>query len=80
MAPPASSPSPMASASCCGGASSRTPDPHPRSRPGTYTVKGRSITLSFPGKKPITGQMTPRGVLEFEELGTFLDSPSECEA
>lgn len=47
---------------------------------GTYKIKGRSITLSFPGRKPLTGQMTPRGVLEFEELGTFLDSPSECEA
>ncbi|MFY0568008.1 tetratricopeptide repeat protein [Archangium lansingense] len=47
---------------------------------GTYTVKGRTITLTFPGKKPIPGRMTARGVLEFEELGTFLDSPSECEA
>jgi len=47
---------------------------------GTYKVKGREITLSFPGKKALKGKMTPRGVLEFEELGTFLDSPSECEA
>lgn len=47
---------------------------------GTYKIKGRNITLSFPGQKPLTGRMTPRGVLEFEELGTFLDSPSECEA
>lgn len=47
---------------------------------GTYTLKGRTLTLSFPGKKPIPGRMTARGVLEFEELGTFLDSPSECEA
>jgi tetratricopeptide (TPR) repeat protein len=47
---------------------------------GTYTVKGRTITLSFPGKKPLQGRMTARGGLEFEELGTFLDSPSECEA
>ncbi|WNG37493.1 tetratricopeptide repeat protein [Archangium violaceum] len=47
---------------------------------GTYTVKGRSITLTFPGKKPLPGKMTPKGVLQFEELGTFLDSPSECEA
>ncbi|HYO56825.1 tetratricopeptide repeat protein [Archangium sp.] len=47
---------------------------------GTYTVKGRTITLSFPGSKPIQGRMTARGVLEFEGWGTFLDSPSECEA
>lgn len=47
---------------------------------GTYKLKGRTLTLSFPGRKPITGRMTARGVLEFEELGTFLDSPSECEA
>jgi tetratricopeptide (TPR) repeat protein len=47
---------------------------------GTYKVKGRTITLNFPGKKPLAGTMTPRGVLEFEELGRFLDSPSECGA
>ncbi len=47
---------------------------------GTYTVKGRTITLTFPGRKPVAGKMTPKGVLQFEELGTFLDSPSECEA
>ena len=47
---------------------------------GTYTLKGRSLTLTFPGRKPIPGRMTDRGVLEFEVLGTFLDSPSECEA
>jgi tetratricopeptide (TPR) repeat protein len=47
---------------------------------GTYTVKGRSITLTFPGRKPLKGQMSTRGVLEFEELGAFQDSPSECEA
>jgi tetratricopeptide (TPR) repeat protein len=47
---------------------------------GTYTLKGRSITLTFPGRKPLPGRMTERGVLEFEELGAFQDSPSECEA
>ncbi|MFE8598132.1 hypothetical protein [Archangium violaceum] len=47
---------------------------------GTYTVKGRTITLTFPDRKPLKGQMSTRGVLEFEELGTFQDSPSECEA
>lgn len=47
---------------------------------GTYTLQGRTLTLSFPGRKPVRGTMTPRGVLEFEELGRFLDSPSECEA
>jgi tetratricopeptide (TPR) repeat protein len=47
---------------------------------GTYTLKGRTLTLSFPGKKPLSGKMTPRGVLELDELGRFLDSPSECEA
>jgi tetratricopeptide (TPR) repeat protein len=47
---------------------------------GTYTLKGRTIILTFPGKKPLPGRMTARGVLEFEELGAFQDSPSECEA
>lgn len=47
---------------------------------GTYTLQGRTLTLTFPGKKPLRGKMTPRGVLEIEEMGTFLDSPSECEA
>jgi tetratricopeptide (TPR) repeat protein len=47
---------------------------------GTYTIQGRTITLTFPGKKPLPGRMTARGVLEFEELGAFQDSPSECEA
>ncbi|HEX8824978.1 MAG TPA: hypothetical protein VF794_33990 [Archangium sp.] len=47
---------------------------------GSYTLKGRSFTLSFPGRKLLRGKMTLRGVLEVEELGTFLDSPSECEA
>lgn len=47
---------------------------------GTYTIKGRTITLTFPGRKPLPGRMTARGVLEFEELGAFQDSPSECEA
>ncbi|PTL85432.1 tetratricopeptide repeat protein [Vitiosangium sp. GDMCC 1.1324] len=47
---------------------------------GTYTLQGRTLTLTFPGKKPVRGKMTLRGVLEFEEMGTFLDSPSECEA
>lgn len=47
---------------------------------GTYTLEGRTLTLSFPGSKPLSGRMTPRGVLEFEGLGMFLDSPSECEA
>ncbi|WNG58419.1 tetratricopeptide repeat protein [Archangium gephyra] len=47
---------------------------------GTYTVKGRTITLTFPDRKPLKGQMSTRGVLEFEELGAFQDSPSECEA
>lgn len=47
---------------------------------GTYTLKGRAITLTFPGRKPLKGQLSARGVLEFEELGAFQDSPSECEA
>jgi tetratricopeptide (TPR) repeat protein len=52
----------------------------PQEQTGTYTIKGRTITLTFPGKKPLPGRMTARGVLEFEELGAFQDSPSECEA
>jgi len=47
---------------------------------GKYTLQGRTLTLSFPRKKPISGRMTARGALEFEGLGTFLDSPSECDA
>jgi tetratricopeptide (TPR) repeat protein len=47
---------------------------------GTYTLKGRTLTLRFPGHKPLQGQLTARGVLEVPEWGTFLDSPSECEA
>jgi tetratricopeptide (TPR) repeat protein len=47
---------------------------------GTYSVKGRNFTLTFPGRKPLTGKMTTGGTLEVAELGKFLDSPSECEA
>ena len=47
---------------------------------GSYTVNGRTLTLTFPGKRPLQGRMTARGVLELAEWGTFLDSPSECEA
>lgn len=47
---------------------------------GTFTLQGRTVILTFPGGEPIRGTMTPRGVLDFKEFGTFLDSPSECEA
>ena len=47
---------------------------------GSYTIQGRTVLLTFPDRKPLKGQMSTRGVLEFEELGTFQDSPSECEA
>lgn len=48
--------------------------------PGTYTVKGRKVELRFPGKQPLQGTLTVRGLLQVEELGPFTDSPSECDA
>jgi tetratricopeptide (TPR) repeat protein len=47
---------------------------------GTYSVKGRTLELRLPGMKPLKGTLTPRGALQVDELGTFTDSPSECEA
>lgn len=48
---------------------------------GTYTVKARAVEVRLPGREPVTGTLTPAGALTFPaELGTFTDSPSECEA
>jgi tetratricopeptide (TPR) repeat protein len=47
---------------------------------GTYSVKGRALELRLPGMKPLKGTLTVRGALQVDELGTFTDSPSECEA
>lgn len=48
--------------------------------PGTYTVKGRTVELRFPGMKPLKGTLTVGGALRVDGLDTFTDSPSECEA
>ncbi len=47
---------------------------------GTYTVKGRNVEVRLPGHKPQRGSLSPEGVLTVGELGSFTDSPSECEA
>ena len=49
--------------------------------PGTFTVRGRAVEVTLPGKKPLTGTLSETGVLTFPEgLGAFTDSPSECDA
>ncbi|GMU05897.1 tetratricopeptide repeat protein [Corallococcus caeni] len=48
---------------------------------GTYTVKGRAVTVTLPKAAPVTGSLDAAGALTFPEpLGGFTDSPSECEA
>lgn len=47
---------------------------------GTWRVRGREVELRLPGGPPLQGTLTPRGLLQVEALGTFTDSPSECEA
>ncbi|RKG74465.1 tetratricopeptide repeat protein [Corallococcus terminator] len=49
--------------------------------PGTYTVRGRAVEITLKGRKPVSGTLSTGGVLTFPEaLGTFTDSPSECDA
>ncbi|ADO72283.1 conserved uncharacterized protein [Stigmatella aurantiaca DW4/3-1] len=48
---------------------------------GTYTVKGNTVEVTLPGHdKPLTGSLTPTGLLTLQELGPLSDAPSECEA
>jgi tetratricopeptide (TPR) repeat protein len=47
---------------------------------GSYTVRGRQVELRLKGRAPLTGTLTAAGALTFPELGTFTDSPSECDA
>ncbi|MBN8231921.1 tetratricopeptide repeat protein [Corallococcus macrosporus] len=48
---------------------------------GTYTVKGRAVTVKLPKAAPVTGSLDADGTLRFPApLETFTDSPSECEA
>ncbi|MDC0707802.1 hypothetical protein POL68_04910 [Stigmatella sp. ncwal1] len=48
---------------------------------GTYTVKGNTVKVTLPGyDKPLTGSLTPTGLLTLPELGPLTDAPSECEA
>lgn len=47
---------------------------------GTYTVKGRAVELRLKGRSPLVGSLSPTGALTFPDLGTFTDSPSECDA
>jgi tetratricopeptide (TPR) repeat protein len=48
--------------------------------PGTWAVHGRQVELRLKGRAPLTGTLTDTGALTFPELGTFTDSPSECDA
>lgn len=49
--------------------------------PGTYSVKGRTVTVKLPGyARPLTGSINAEGVLKLTGLGDFFDAPSECEA
>jgi tetratricopeptide (TPR) repeat protein len=47
---------------------------------GTYSVKGRNVEVKLTGQPPDTGSLDTKGVLKLKSLGTFYDSPSECEA
>lgn len=47
---------------------------------GGYTVRGRQVELRLKGRAPLTGTLTAAGALTFPGLGTFTDSPSECDA
>jgi len=54
--------------------------PQPREVAGTYSVRGRQVELRLKGRAPLVGTLTDTGALTFPELGTFTDSPSECDA
>ncbi|WP_225409537.1 tetratricopeptide repeat protein [Stigmatella hybrida] len=48
---------------------------------GSYRVKRSTVTVTLPGHaKPLTGSLSPTGLLKLQELGAFTDAPSECEA
>jgi hypothetical protein len=54
--------------------------PRLREVKGTYSVRGRQVELRLKGRAPLVGTLTDTGALTVPELGTFTDSPSECEA
>jgi tetratricopeptide (TPR) repeat protein len=47
---------------------------------GTYTLQGRTLRVSFPHKPPVEGTLTAKGALQLGTLGTYTDSPAECDA
>ncbi|MCE9670276.1 tetratricopeptide repeat protein [Myxococcus stipitatus] len=48
--------------------------------PGTYAVRGRTVVLNLEGQPRSEGTLTAAGALTFPDLGTFTDSPAECDA
>ncbi|QSQ25736.1 tetratricopeptide repeat protein [Pyxidicoccus parkwayensis] len=51
-----------------------------REVPGTWSVHGRQVELRLKGRASLVGTLNGTGALTFPELGTFTDSPSECDA
>jgi tetratricopeptide (TPR) repeat protein len=51
-----------------------------REEHGTYTLQGRTVTLTFPQQGRVEGTLTERGALQLGTLGTFVDNPPECDA
>lgn len=61
------------------------PEPHRQTATGTYTLRGRAVTITLAtplgGKTQLKGQLTSRGKLVFDEpLGPMTDDPDECSA
>ncbi|MFP2929032.1 hypothetical protein ACLESO_28295 [Pyxidicoccus sp. 3LG] len=54
--------------------------PRQQQTSGSYKVRGRQVELRLKGRAPLVGTLTDKGALTFPELGTFTDSPSECDA
>ncbi|MCP3100403.1 tetratricopeptide repeat protein [Myxococcus sp. K15C18031901] len=48
--------------------------------PGTYAVRGRTVVLTVEGQPRREGTLGEAGALAFPGLGTFTDSPAECDA
>lgn len=55
-------------------------EPKTETLTGTYSVKGRNVEVKLTGQKPDTGSLDTKGLLKLKTLGTFYDSPSECDA
>ncbi|MBM7117165.1 tetratricopeptide repeat protein [Archangium primigenium] len=51
-----------------------------REERGTYTLRGRAVTLTLPQRAPVRGSLTDKGALKLGALGTFVDNPPECDA